>query len=526
MIPAAPAENPFRRDPIPNVKLKLRELELRKDEPEPENESEPERRDSALKAPEPPSDPAPAPQHLDEEPEAEPEPEAAEADRPAPSSDVVNDDSDVANDDAEPPEPSYESIGDGVKPSVDPSTLLPIMSSLIKPRPVRRSRFLPAPAEPDDALEQPVFSEGDHPADGLVASVEPVPEAPLAEDPVLVDPAPVDPVPAALIPVAAMPADPIEVDEPVEPQADLQEDDPLEAPKADPIISDHDLPAQETGDPTPTRGERRERFKHRQAAAFKAPETRQEIQQDADQVKGDVSPRFRWLEDFLTDLSPSGVAVTGLVAISMVLLITVSSLNTSAPPTTRSLTLSIPERPASTEPAATAEGTAAAETETPPGPLAGIVSYVGERFVSPASPATTSPVFAKVGTLEGVGQFARAAELAGLQRLLQPGQNYTIFAPNDDAFAKLGSAEIERLLQPEGRERLLALISHHVLPGRLTFDDIAGNTRAYTSLSGQPVPIDTAEGIRIGEAFLIDADLVADDGVIHVIDTLLIPPTP
>ena len=527
LSPAAPADNPFRRDPIPDVKLKLRELELRKDEPEPEDEPEfepePERRDSALKVPEPPCEPAPAPQHLDEEPEAESEPEATEADRPAPASDVVNDDPDVANDDTEPPEPSYEGIGDRAQPSADPSALLPITSSLIKPRPVRRSPFLPAPAEPDDALEEPVFADDDRPAGDLAASVEPVPEVPLQEDPVLVDPAPVEPAPAAPIPVAAMLADPIDVEAPVEPAADLPEDDPLEVPKADPIIRDQDLPAPETGDPTPARGERRKRSKHRQTAAFEAPETQQEIRHDADQVKDAVSPRFGWLEDFLTDLNPSGVAVAGLVAISMILLIAASSLNTPAPPISRSLTLSIPEQPASAEPA---EETAVAGTETPSGPLGGIVSYVGERFVSPAGPATTSPVLAKLETLEGAGQFARAAELAGLQRLLQPGQDYTIFAPNDDAFAKLGPAEIERLLQPEGRERLLALISHHVLPGRLTFDDIAGNTRAYTSLSGQPVPIDTEDGIRIGEAALIDADFVSDEGVIHMIDSLLTPPSP
>lgn len=530
LSPAPPVDNPFRREPIPDVKLKLRELELRKDEPEPASEPERKEQEKVLKAIEPPSEPEPAPLDPDENTEAqpapEPEPEAGETDMPAPSSEL-------ASNDVEPPEPSYEGIGEGAKPSADPSALLPITSSLIKPRPVRRSRFLPAPAEPDDALEEPVFSEGDPSADDLAASVEPVLEAPRPEDPALIDPVPVDPVPVDPIPVTPSPAapkladvidvDPIVIDEPAEPETDLEEDTPLEEPESDLSIIDRDLPAPETVDPAAARRERRERPKHRQVAASEAPDIQRETQHYADEVKGAVSPRFRWLEDLLTDIGPSGVAVAGLVAISMVLMIAASSLSPSAPAISGSLTLPIPER---SETIPTAGETASAETETPSGPLAGIVSYVGERFVSPAGPATTSPVLAKVGALEGVGQFARAAELAGLQRLLQPGQNYTIFAPNDAAFARLAPAEIERLLQPEGRERLLALVSHHVVPGRLTFDDIAGNARAYTSLSGQPVPIDAADVIRIGEASLIDADLIADDGVIHVIDTLLIPPNP
>lgn len=529
LSPAAPADNPFRRDPIPDVKLKLRELELRKDEPEPAGEPEPKGQEKVLKAIEPPSEPEPAPLDPDEdrgtqlesESESESEPEAGEAAMPAPSSEL-------ASDDVEPPEPSYGGIDDGAKPSADPSALLPITSSLIKPRPVRRSRFLPAPAEPEDALEEPVFSEGYPSADDLAASVEPVLEAPRPEDPVVVDPVPVDLIPVTSPPAApkladVIDVDPVPVDEPVETETDLEEDAPLEEPESDLSIIDRDLPAPETVDPAAARRERRERLKHRQVAASEAPDIQQEIQQYADEAKGAVSPRLRWLEDLLTDIGPSGVAVAGLVAISMVLMIAASSLGPSAPSISGALTLPIPER---TETIPTVGETASAETETPSGPLAGIVSYVGERFVSPAGPATTSPVLAKVGALEGVGQFARAAELAGLQRLLQPGQDYTIFAPNDAAFAKLAPAEIERLLQPEGRERLLALVSHHVVPGRLTFDDIAGSARAYTSLSGQPVPIDAADVIRIGEASLIDADLVADDGVIHVIDTLLIPPTP
>ena len=514
---APPKDNPIRRESIPGVKLKLGDLKLRKDQPEPLAEPAPDGRETAVMAVELPNGPERLLSHPDRHPDAqfEAEPEIGEAGMPASSSGT-------ASDRVEASKPAYDGGPDHAKPSADQRALIPMPSSLIKPRPVLRSRFFPVPSKPVDAVEEP----GDPPAEKRLKPVTPNSEESFPKAPNPVDPAPLHPSSTVTISPDSAAADPIEVDALVKPEEDLDGADPFEEREPDPLIDDRDRPVPGRGEPAPAKRERRKRFKHRLHVAQGAPAFHQEFQQYADQVKGAVSPRFRRLEDFLTDLSPSGVAIAGLAAISTVLLIAATSLNPPVPPINRSLTLSIPDRTVPGESASGAARGEPVEAETPSDPLAGIVSYVDERLVVPEVPAATSQVLATLGTLEGVGQFARAVELAGLQRLLPPGQDFTIFAPNDAAFAELAPTEVESLLQPEGRERLLALVSHHVVPGRLTFDDIAGNSRAYTSLSGQPVPIDAAEFIRIGEASLIDADLLAEGGVIHVIDTLLVPPTP
>ncbi|MEZ5930766.1 MAG: fasciclin domain-containing protein [Alphaproteobacteria bacterium] len=250
---------------------------------------------------------------------------------------------------------------------------------------------------------------------------------------------------------------------------------------------------------------------------------------------GLLSPRL------LSIAWPPSKAVMALTAAAAVLLLTVvfgpvPTMSTDS----AALTFPIPARPA--EASTIEKRVEPGRVETAPGPatqseslrasalpdpIKAMVDYVSRRSASLAQPREANPVLASLAPLEGLGEFVRAAETVGLGELLQPGRSYTLFVPNDGAFAKLAPGEIEGLLQPSGHVRLLTLLSHHIVSERLAFDDLAGHASEYTSLAGQPLTIDATERVRIGDAGMVEADLQVSGSVVHVVDTVLtVPPSP
>ena len=118
---------------------------------------------------------------------------------------------------------------------------------------------------------------------------------------------------------------------------------------------------------------------------------------------------------------------------------------------------------------------------------------------------------------------ATAADLVGV--LAGPGP-FTVLAPTDEAFAKLPAGTVEILLKPENREQLVALLKHHVIAGRVTLAK-ALEAREGVTLQGSKVAIKFEDGrVRIGSATLVTADILAANGIIHVLNQVLIPPTP
>lgn len=118
---------------------------------------------------------------------------------------------------------------------------------------------------------------------------------------------------------------------------------------------------------------------------------------------------------------------------------------------------------------------------------------------------------------------ATAADLVGV--LSGPGP-LTVLAPTDEAFAKLPAGTVETLLKPENREQLVAILKHHVIAGRVTLAK-ALEAREGVTLQGSPVAIKFEDGrVRIGSAMLVTADIQAANGIIHVIDQVLIPRPP
>jgi uncharacterized surface protein with fasciclin (FAS1) repeats len=119
-----------------------------------------------------------------------------------------------------------------------------------------------------------------------------------------------------------------------------------------------------------------------------------------------------------------------------------------------------------------------------------------------------------------------AVEAAGLVETLKGQGPFTVFAPTDEAFARLPAGTVDSLLQPENKDQLIALLTYHVLPGKVMSGDLAGREVEAATVQGSPVSIDaTAGAVKVDEATVTQADIEADNGVIHVIDTVITPGT-
>ncbi len=117
-----------------------------------------------------------------------------------------------------------------------------------------------------------------------------------------------------------------------------------------------------------------------------------------------------------------------------------------------------------------------------------------------------------------------ALKSAGLAGMLMQSGNYTVFAPTDAAFAKLPAGTVEMLMRPENRDKLRALLQYHVVPGRVDAAQVMGMSTARTA-SGQELRISMmGNQVMIGNAHIIKADVMASNGIVHVIDTVLMPP--
>ena len=132
-----------------------------------------------------------------------------------------------------------------------------------------------------------------------------------------------------------------------------------------------------------------------------------------------------------------------------------------------------------------------------------------------------------VDTAVAAGQFktlAAALGAAGLIETLKGKGPFTVFAPTDDAFAKLPPGTVEGLLKPENKAKLTAILTYHVVAGKVTAADVVKLKDAKT-VNGATVKI-TVNGktVMINDAKVTKADIVASNGVIHVIDTVLLPP--
>ena len=129
-----------------------------------------------------------------------------------------------------------------------------------------------------------------------------------------------------------------------------------------------------------------------------------------------------------------------------------------------------------------------------------------------------------VETATSAGTFttlAKALEAAGLVETLKGDGPFTVFAPTDEAFAKLPKGTLDTLLTD--KEKLTAILTYHVVPGKVSSEQVAALTSART-INGKELSIAAADGkVSVGKATVTQADVPATNGVIHVIDTVLLP---
>ncbi|MFC4270285.1 fasciclin domain-containing protein [Sneathiella chungangensis] len=134
-----------------------------------------------------------------------------------------------------------------------------------------------------------------------------------------------------------------------------------------------------------------------------------------------------------------------------------------------------------------------------------------------------------VATAVDAGQFntlVAALKAAGLVETLQSPGPFTVFAPTDDAFAKLPAGTVENLLKPENKEKLVQVLTYHVVSGNVPASAVVGKMVDATSVEGSTIMINGMDGVMLnGSAKVVAADVMASNGVIHVIDTVILPPS-
>ena len=131
-----------------------------------------------------------------------------------------------------------------------------------------------------------------------------------------------------------------------------------------------------------------------------------------------------------------------------------------------------------------------------------------------------------VDTAVSAGQFntlVAAVEAADLVTTLKGDGPFTVFAPTDEAFAALPEGTVENLLKPENKEQLISVLTYHVVAGKIMSSDIAGTTAMVESVQGSELDVNATNGVTVDGATVVTADIETDNGVIHVIDRVVLP---
>lgn len=141
-------------------------------------------------------------------------------------------------------------------------------------------------------------------------------------------------------------------------------------------------------------------------------------------------------------------------------------------------------------------------------------------------PAANTDLSDIVETAVAAGSFTTllaAAKAAGLVETLKSAGPFTVFAPSDEAFKKLPAGAVETLLKPESKAKLASILSYHVVPRTVLAADIAGKTMKVKTVEGSELSVNAVSGVKIDNATVVTADILASNGVIHVIDAVIMP---
>jgi uncharacterized surface protein with fasciclin (FAS1) repeats len=148
-------------------------------------------------------------------------------------------------------------------------------------------------------------------------------------------------------------------------------------------------------------------------------------------------------------------------------------------------------------------------------------------FAGSAKKASSTAKADIVDTALNNGQFntlVAALQAAGLTETLKGSGPFTVFAPTDEAFAKLAPGTLDALLKPENKQQLVQVLTYHVVAGKVMAKDLKGKTASPSTVEGGTLAVDgTSKTVMVDNAAVTKADVSATNGVIHVIDTVLLP---
>jgi transforming growth factor-beta-induced protein len=152
--------------------------------------------------------------------------------------------------------------------------------------------------------------------------------------------------------------------------------------------------------------------------------------------------------------------------------------------------------------------------------------FAGESCSSKNASASASTanndIVAVASSAGSFNTLIAAVKAAGLAQTLQGRGPFTVFAPTDEAFAKLPKGTVEDLLKPENREKLAAILTYHVVAGKVMATDV--KTMEVATVNGKELDVKVADGVvTVSNAKVVKTDVAASNGVIHVIDTVLLP---
>lgn len=144
--------------------------------------------------------------------------------------------------------------------------------------------------------------------------------------------------------------------------------------------------------------------------------------------------------------------------------------------------------------------------------------------VSGCAMTTSEPDIVDVAQSAGsFNTLVAAVGAADLVETLKGDGPFTVFAPTDEAFAALPAGTVENLLKPENKDQLTAILTYHVIPGAVRAGDLAGKRLSVATVNGAKLHVDGRNGVKVEKANVVTADIEASNGVIHVIDSVLLP---
>lgn len=150
-------------------------------------------------------------------------------------------------------------------------------------------------------------------------------------------------------------------------------------------------------------------------------------------------------------------------------------------------------------------------------------TVVEETVAESTEMTEAGDIVAVASSTDGFSTLVAALTAGGLVETLQGEGPFTVFAPTDAAFAALPAGLLDKLLLPENKDVLVAILTYHVVAGKVMAADIVAGD--VPTVEGSTVTLDTMSGVKVNDATVTTADVAASNGVIHVIDAVIVPPT-